>query len=185
MNFANPSACRMLTVFALVSPMAITGTARLLKDQATPSTAMAAGEAATLTESNRALSPKSQKAMSRAAELAALSTIPTPFEVVAAPVAVSAPVVTETPTETPAPVATDTPRFIVKSIFRQGGDPTNPEKKADAIAMINGKAYRTGDQPAEGWTISEIDCQARTVRITGPDGRTVDLQMPTSANKKH
>ncbi len=45
----------------------------------------------------------------------------------------------------------------------------------DAVAAINGRLYRAGDQIAPGATLLSIDARARKATIRLADGRTLDL----------
>jgi hypothetical protein len=65
--------------------------------------------------------------------------------------------------------------FVVTSIL--GG--SNP------IALINSKAYRTGDTLLADWTVTAIEPDLRTVLLTHTDGRTqtISLHTPTQKNR--
>lgn len=47
--------------------------------------------------------------------------------------------------------------------------------RAGAIALINGKAHREGDEIGDGWTIRTIDAQAKLVVVQRGDGDPVSI----------
>lgn len=46
-----------------------------------------------------------------------------------------------------------------------------------SLATINGKVYRLGASPLEGWTVTLIDPDQRLVKVTGANGSVVALYM--------
>lgn len=68
--------------------------------------------------------------------------------------------------EAPAPVAAQTPDpvFTVSTIVDAPGG---------ALAVINGKIRRVGDEIVGGWTLAKIDARAKLVDLSSPDGRTI------------
>lgn len=69
------------------------------------------------------------------------------------------------PAPTPPPAAD--PTFTVTSILGAG---------QRAMASINGRVCRIGDEPAPGWRITAIDPVAKKVEIAAPDGRTIGVR---------
>lgn len=47
-----------------------------------------------------------------------------------------------------------------------------------ALASINHRIYRVGDEVSKGWIVHEIDSRNRTVTLHGPDGRVVSVTPP-------
>ena len=45
----------------------------------------------------------------------------------------------------------------------------------NVVASINNRLFAVGDEPAEGWTITEIDAEARAVALDGLDERKIVL----------
>jgi hypothetical protein len=86
------------------------------------------------------------------------------------------PVVERTPepiVETPPTVAVKeplpVPRVSLTTILNR------PDDAGGAIAAINSKIYRVGDQVAPGWTLTAIDRDQWTVTLTCEDGRTITV----------
>lgn len=50
-----------------------------------------------------------------------------------------------------------------------------------ALASINHRIYRVGDEVISGWTVTLIDSRQRIVTLVGPDGRSVTLTQPQPA----
>lgn len=63
-----------------------------------------------------------------------------------------------------APAATPDPAITVNSIMAGRGG---------AMATVNRKLRRVGDEVAPGWKVSAIDPEAGTVTIAGPEGREI------------
>lgn len=47
-----------------------------------------------------------------------------------------------------------------------------------ALASINHRIYRVGDEVSKGWIVHDIDSRNRTVTLHGPDGKVVSLTPP-------
>lgn len=47
-----------------------------------------------------------------------------------------------------------------------------------ALASINHRVYRVGDEVVKGWIVFDIDSRNRTVTLHGPDGRVITLSPP-------
>ncbi|MBL8744830.1 MAG: hypothetical protein JNK58_00585 [Phycisphaerae bacterium] len=73
----------------------------------------------------------------------------------------------EAPAEAPAAEpAASIPEFVVKTVMGSGDR---------AMASINGKVYRVGDEPIPGWKIVSMDSKAKRVELSGPGGRTISI----------
>ncbi len=80
----------------------------------------------------------------------------------------------------PQPTQPPAPTFILSAIIGSSSSGGSEQ----ALASINHRIYRVGDEITRGWRIADIDSRSRTVTVLGPDQQRITLTPPTPSLRR-